>query len=103
MKNDKRIDKGRDVARRFLDITEEVCPLTFVKTKLMLERMRPGEVVEIRLNTGEPLENVPRSVRESGHEILSLQPEGEAPQGEAPQEESSEKGAGVYRLVVRRT
>ncbi|MGH6660158.1 MAG: sulfurtransferase TusA family protein, partial [Rhodospirillales bacterium] len=33
----------------FIDITAEVCPLTFVKTKLLIERMRPGEVAEVRL------------------------------------------------------
>ena len=42
----------------FLDITEFVCPMTFVRAKLLLERMQPGEVAEIRLNAGEPLQNV---------------------------------------------
>jgi TusA-related sulfurtransferase len=58
-----------------LDITRDVCPLTFVKTKLLLERMSPGEIADIRLKGAEPLENVPRSVREHGHEVLSLEPE----------------------------
>lgn len=58
-----------------LDITEEVCPLTFVKAKLAVERIAPGEVLEIRLRGDEPLENVPRSLTELGHEILSLEPE----------------------------
>lgn len=65
----------------FLDITAEVCPLTFVKTKLLIERMGPGDVAEVRLKGREPLENVPRSVRGLGHEVLSLQPE--APGAEA--------------------
>lgn len=56
-----------------LDITREVCPLTFVKTKLLLERMATGETAEIRLTGAEPVENVPRSVREHGHEILSME------------------------------
>lgn len=59
----------------FLDITSDVCPLTFVKTKLLIERMAAGEVAEVRLNDGEPLTNVPRAVEEHGHEILSLEPE----------------------------
>lgn len=59
----------------FLDITGEVCPLTFVKTKLLIEKMAPGDVAEVRLKGREPLENVPRSIRDLGHEILSLQPE----------------------------
>lgn len=57
-----------------LDITDQVCPMTFVRTKLLIERMRPGEIAEIRLNAGEPLRNVPRSVREHGHEVLQLAP-----------------------------
>jgi TusA-related sulfurtransferase len=46
------------LADYFLDITSDVCPLTFVKTKLLIERMRPGQIAEIRLSRGEPLENV---------------------------------------------
>jgi len=61
---------------RYLDITSYVCPMTFVRTKLLLEQMEPGETAVVRLNGGEPLQNVPRSVRELGHEILSLEPEG---------------------------
>ncbi len=44
-------------------------------TKLLAESMAVGEVAEVRLNSGEPLENVPRSLREEGHEVLSLEPE----------------------------
>ncbi len=54
----------------FLDITQEVCPITFVRTKLLLERMTEGEVVEVRLNDGEPLINVPRSAAELGHLVI---------------------------------
>jgi len=75
----------------FLDITGEVCPLTFVKTKLMMERMGAGQVAEVLLKGAEPIENVPRSVREQGDTVLSLEPMDE------------NKGAdGVYRLMVRR-
>ena len=59
-------------ADHFLDITSDVCPITFVKTKLLIEKMKSGEVLEVRLTEGEPLENVPRSVREEGHEVLSI-------------------------------
>lgn len=58
-----------------IDITRDVCPLTFVKTKLLMERMSPGETAEIRLAGQEPLENVPRSVRDHGHDVLSLAPD----------------------------
>ena len=49
--------------------------MTFVKTKLMLERLAPGAIALVRLRAGEPLENVPRSLTEDGHEVLSLTPE----------------------------
>lgn len=69
-------------ANYYLDITGEVCPLTFVKTKLLIEKMRPGEVVEVRLKGAEPLANVPRSVRDMGHEVMSMRREdGEGPEG----------------------
>lgn len=56
-----------------LDITGEVCPMTFVRTKLRLERMAEGEILRIRLRDGEPLENVPRALVDHGHEILRLE------------------------------
>lgn len=63
------------MADHTLDITRDVCPLTFVKTKLLIERMASGETADIRLQGAEPLENVPRSVREHGHDVLSLEQE----------------------------
>ncbi len=77
----------------FLDITGDVCPLTFVKTKLMLESMKPGQTVEVRLKGAEPLGNVPRSVREHGHEVLHLKPE-------TPGESGPDA---VHRLIIRKT
>ena len=62
-------------ANFFIDITDQVCPLTFVKTKLLIESMPVGEIAEIRLQGAEPLENIPRSVEEHGHLILALNPE----------------------------
>ncbi len=55
-----------------LDITKEICPMTFVKTKLKLETMNTGEILEVTLREGEPLRNVPKSVNEDGHKILSI-------------------------------
>lgn len=46
--------------------------MTFVKAKLLIERMAPGETAEIWLKGWEPIENVPRSIRDMGHEILAL-------------------------------
>jgi TusA-related sulfurtransferase len=61
-----------------IDITGEVCPMTFVRTKLKLERMQPGEVLSVRLRGEEPLRNVPRAAREEGHTILGIEDDGEA-------------------------
>ena len=75
----------------YLDITTEVCPLTFVRTKLLLERMTPGQTASVRLKGAEPLDNVPRSVKEHGHTILSLEPENMDPSPDT-----------TYRLVIRK-
>jgi tRNA 2-thiouridine synthesizing protein A len=56
-----------------LDITGEVCPMTFVRTRLALDRMAPGQTLLVRLRGDEPLRNVPRTAREQGHEVLSLE------------------------------
>jgi tRNA 2-thiouridine synthesizing protein A len=61
-----------------IDITAEVCPMTFVRTKLKLERMKPGEILSVRLSGEEPLRNVPRAAREEGHSILSIEDAGDA-------------------------
>jgi TusA-related sulfurtransferase len=54
---------------RSLDITSLRCPMTWVRTKLELERIAAGEVLEVRCPPGEALENVPRSAREAGHGV----------------------------------
>jgi tRNA 2-thiouridine synthesizing protein A len=59
-----------------IDITGEVCPMTFVRTKLRLERMRSGDVLSVRLRGDEPLRNVPKAAREEGHCILGIVAEG---------------------------
>jgi tRNA 2-thiouridine synthesizing protein A len=59
-----------------LDITNEVCPMTFVKTKLKLETLEPGQHLELILNDGEPLRNVPRSLKEEGHRIVGTKKDG---------------------------
>jgi TusA-related sulfurtransferase len=75
-------------AQYSLDITDEICPLTMVKTKLFLEKMKVGEVASIRLNSGEPLDNVPRTLRDHGHEVLDLAPE--------------MPGGNIHRMLVKK-
>ena len=55
-----------------VDITDVVCPTTFVKAKVALEDLDEGQVLSIRMNDGEPVQNVPRSIKEEGHRILKL-------------------------------
>lgn len=55
-----------------IDITDVVCPLTFVKAKVALEELEDGMIISIRMNDGEPVQNVPRSIKEEGHQILKL-------------------------------
>jgi TusA-related sulfurtransferase len=57
------------VAPRTLDITDLTCPMTWVRTKLELERMTPGERLDVRCAEGEALENVPRSAADAGHDV----------------------------------
>jgi tRNA 2-thiouridine synthesizing protein A len=54
-----------------VDITDKVCPLTFVKAKVAIDELDDGEVIAIRMNDGEPVQNVPRSIKEE-HQILKL-------------------------------
>ena len=55
-----------------VDITDVVCPVTFVKAKVALEELDEGQILCIRMNDGEPVQNVPRSIKEEGHQILKL-------------------------------
>ena len=57
------------MAAHTLDITGLTCPMTWVRTKLELERMAAGEVLTVACSPGEALENVPRSASEAGHEV----------------------------------
>jgi TusA-related sulfurtransferase len=52
-----------------LDVTDLTCPMTWVRTKLELERLEPGEALEVRCAEGEALENVPRSAADAGHDV----------------------------------
>lgn len=55
-----------------VDITDVVCPVTFVKAKVALEELDDGQILAVRMNDGEPVQNVPRSIKEEGHQILKL-------------------------------
>ena len=69
-----------------VDITDVVCPVTFVKAKVALEELEDGEVLAVKMNDGEPVQNVPRSIKEEGQQILKL----------------ADKEDGTYTLIVRK-
>lgn len=75
----------------YLDITSDLCPMTFVRTKLMIERILVGQTVTIRLKGKEPLTNVPRSIRELKHDILDFRPE------------EGEDTYGIHNLIIRKS
>lgn len=54
------------------DITDVVCPITFVKAKVALDELEEGQIISIKMNDGEPVQNVPRSLKDEGHQILKL-------------------------------
>lgn len=60
-------------ADRTIDITDEVCPMTFVRTRLALDRLASGQTLLVLLKGDEPLRNVPRTAAEQGHAVLDQQ------------------------------
>jgi tRNA 2-thiouridine synthesizing protein A len=56
-----------------LDLKGVICPINFVKTKVKLEEMQDGQLLEIIIDDGEPMQNVPRSIKEEGHKIVKVE------------------------------
>ena len=69
-----------------IDITDVVCPITFVKVKMALEDLDDGQILGVHLNEGEPIQNVPRSLKDEGHKVLSV----------------NQTADGTYDLVVQK-
>ena len=61
------------MATKVLDITKEHCQMTFVKTKIELAKLQEGDILEVLLTEGEPLDNVPRNAQEQGYNVLSVE------------------------------
>ncbi|NJM96195.1 MAG: sulfurtransferase TusA family protein [Phormidesmis sp. RL_2_1] len=60
------------VADEQLDLRGTPCPLNFVRTKLKLEKMAPGSLLEVWLDPGEPIEQVPDSLRMDGYGVETI-------------------------------
>jgi tRNA 2-thiouridine synthesizing protein A len=58
-----------------IDITAETCPMTFVRTRLALDALDPGQILLVRLAGADPLANVPRAAADQGHDPLELLPQ----------------------------
>jgi sulfite reductase (ferredoxin) len=72
--------------RAAIDLRGVKCPFNFVKTKLKLETMESGDLLLVILDPGEPIANVPRSVQEEGHALLSME----------------ERPDGLFEILVRK-
>jgi len=55
-----------------IDLLDEICPMTFVKTKLAIERINQGERIKVIFNSQEAKINVPRSLSEVNHKIIAI-------------------------------
>ena len=71
-----------------VDLRRYACPLTYVKTRIALERLGEGKRLEVWLAQGEAVESVPRSAAEEGHRVLSVEPLG--------------TGEGAFRVLVEK-
>jgi TusA-related sulfurtransferase len=56
------------------DVRAYACPITWVKTRIALERLAAGERLEVWLAAGEPAESVPRTAAEEGHRVVAVEP-----------------------------
>ena len=68
-----------------LDLRGTPCPINFVRTKLRLEQMSPGSLLEVLLDSGEPIEQVPDSLKMEGYHL-----------------EAIDERQGFFSLLVRR-
>ncbi len=58
-----------------IDLRGVLCPLNYVRVRLALEPLATGDEIEVLLDVGEPVTNVPRSLRDDGEQVLELTPE----------------------------
>lgn len=73
------------VVNESMDLKGVKCPFNYVKAKIKLSEMKVGEVLEIFIDDGEPIRNVPKSLEQDGHEILNV-----------------EKVGDVFRVVIKK-
>jgi len=74
-----------EIPSKILDLKGTPCPINYVKVKLVLEKLNQGDTLEVLLDEGEPMDNVPKSLENDGHQVLKI-----------------EKQDGFYRVVVKK-
>lgn len=62
-----------EAAIKVLDLRGEVCPYTFVKSKLLIEEMGVGQLLEVIVDFPPAVKNVPRSMEMEGQEVIEVQ------------------------------
>ena len=69
-----------------IDVTSDICPMTYVRTRLALDRLQIGQVLGVMLRGEEPARSVPETARLQGHEVL----------------EEAVDGVGLVRVAIRK-
>jgi sulfite reductase (ferredoxin) len=67
----------KDDDNHIIDLRGVGCPLNFVKAKLELEKLQTGTILDVLLDDGEPVRNVPASFAEQGQEVLEVKNSGD--------------------------
>ncbi len=60
------------MSKQLLDLRGTPCPINFIRSKLQLEKMNTGELLEIWLDGGEPVEQVPNSLKMENYQVESV-------------------------------
>lgn len=66
-------EEVKKISSTLYDLRGTPCPINFVKAKLKLEGMKDGEILELFLDDGEPIRNVPKSLENEGHKIEKIE------------------------------
>ena len=78
-------DRVGQIEMEELDLRGVICPYNFVKTKLKLDTLEIGSQLVVLLDDGDPIQNVPKSIKNEGHQVLT-----------------QEKVGGYYRIVIQK-
>jgi len=66
------LNKDKNASLNLVDLKGVKCPMNFVKAKIELVKIRPNETIGFLLDDGDPIKNVPKSIKEEGHEIVKI-------------------------------